>query len=554
MKRGRTIGLSLSVITLVGTLALVAWWKIGGYYTVSVINIVNFQSRLQSFAEGGDLDQSGVSGAAWLSAAVKAHKKNHPAALVTESGDLVMGPWWRHWSGEPEFAAAELMGVRVGMLGNHEFNLGQDHLKKALTEFAYFPVLGTNISFEDRELASLVKKTVILNTADGVKVGFFSLVRPQLVSMTRAGEGLSIEPDLSRVADETAEELLARGAQMVVMLSHASLEDDLALAAEVDRVSLIITGDDCYGGQPGLKWVGGPGGWPTAVATCGVGGRPPPLFKLTMHRGRPVPDMSEAEAGPPFRDLRPDPEVARLAADFSGRMNELLARRAGTFTTSVNALKNYVRTGPAPIGNFIADSFRLGSGARLAVINAGDIRGDRIYPAGPVQDRTILEIMPFQNQILIKQMTGRDVRRLMEFSASALIGQDDEYDSSVRIAPAGFLHVSGLTATISLKADHRPALVDDQGRVLAEGSRVRSLSVLDGKRWQPLEEDEVYSVAMPDFLGGGGDKYFFLADLPTDNTQKLDSDLVRTHFQELPDGKASLRLDGRIKIEGGRGR
>lgn len=554
MKRSRTIGLSLSVVIMVGTLAVVAWWKIGGYYTVSVINIVNFQSRLQSSTDSGGLDLGGFSGAAWISSAVSEHKKRYPAALVAESGDLVMGPWWRYWSGEPEFAVSGLMGVQVGMLGNYEFNLGQDHLKKALAEYASFPILATNITFENQEMAALLEKTTILTTADGVKVGFFSLVRPQLVTMTRAGEGFSIEPDMVQAANGAVNELLNQGAQMVVMLSHSSLAEDLALAAMVDKVSLILTGDDCYDRQAALHWVNGPGGWPTAVGVCGGGGRNLPLFKLTMHRGRPVPDLSEVESVALSWNLSPDPEVARMVAGFENRMNDMLNRTVGSFTTSVNALKNYVRTGPAPLGDFIADAFRLGSGARLGLINAGDIRGGRIYPAGPVTDRTILEIMPFQNQILIKELTGREIRRLMEFSASALVGHDDEYDSAVRITPAGFLHVSGLMVTFSLKAGNKPALVDDEGRILSEGNRVKSLAVLEDRRWKPLDDDQVYTVAMPDFLGGGGDKYFFLADRPASGTHRLDSDLVIEHFMSQPGGKASLRLDGRMKIEGWRGR
>lgn len=550
MKRGQTIGLSLSIAILVLTLAVVAWWKIGGYYTVSVINIFNFQSRIQSYTENSGLNQGGYDGAAWLRAAIGAHKKKYPAAVITESGDLVMGPWWRFGGGEPEFTVAGLLGVKVGTLGNQEFNLGQGHLKKALTDYASFPVLATNISFEDQQLASLIKKTFILTTDDGVKVGFFSLASPQLVAITRAGDGLHFDPDVVKVANEAVDELLEQGAEAVVMLSHSSAADDLDFASKVDRVALIISGDSCSGDQPELTWVTGPGNWPTAVATCGGNGRNLPVFNLTLHRGRPVPDMSGVESLASSLDLTPDPEVAEVVAGFEGRMNSFLDHQIGSFTTSVNSLKNYIRTGSAPLGSFIADAFRQGSGARIAVVNAGDIWGDRIYPAGPVTDRTILEIMPFQNQILIKELTGLEVRRLLELSASALVGRDDEYDSAVRVAPAGFLHISGLAVTFSLSPADRPALVDASGHILAEGSRVKSVNIKDGKQWKTLRDEAVYTVAMPDFLGGGGDRYAFLADLPTINTLKLDSDLVMEHFKNYFKGKASLPLDERIKIEG----
>ncbi len=548
----KTVTVSLSVAAMVLVLAAVAWWKLGGYYTVSVINIFNFQSRLEPFAEAedGELSQNSYGGAAYIKAAIDQLHKIDPNALVTETGDLVMGPWWRLWEGEPEFQVASLMGLGIGMLGNHELNLGQEHLKRSLKKHATIPILATNIAFDDQELAALVEDIAILETPAGLKVGFFSLVPPSFINSTRAGRGVSVYPQSTKIAQRAVNRLLRRGAEAVIMLSHASLEDDRILARELEGLSLIISGESHYGRKAGITWVTGQGGWPVGIATAGDNGKTLPMYTLTLHRGRPVPEMSAIEVKTLSKSLTPDPEILALTEKFNGRMNALLNDPIGSFSTAVDARRQYVRCGAAPIGDFIADALRWASGADMAVINAGSIRGDRIFPAGPISIRTVYELLPFQNHVMIKEMSGRDIRRMLEFSASALVGQNDEYESAKRVSGGGFLHVSGLTVSIALSGINKPALIDDAGQQLSGGNRVKYVGAMSGTSWSTLNDGDHYTVAMPDFLAEGGDKYRFLADLPHQNTYILESDMVIDYIKVQPNARLRLKLDGRLKIEG----
>ena len=58
-----------------------------------------------------------------------------------------------------------------------------------------------------------------------------------------------------------------------------------------------------------------------------------------------------------------------------------------------------LRAGETNLGDLFADAIRADAAADVAIMNAGSIRGDRIYPAGPLTTRTLLEMHPFGNVI-----------------------------------------------------------------------------------------------------------------------------------------------------------
>ena len=550
IKTMRAVGLSLAIMLIV--LGGVIWWKFTGYSRVTIINIANFNSRLQPMTTAGSdgLEQYSFGGAAWLSAAIDQLRENRPEALVTETGDLVMGSWWRLWSGEPEFKVCAMLRVAAGMLGNHEFNLGLEHLKEAVSRNGSFPLLATNIHFEDPELEGLFEKSLILTAPDGLKVGFLSLVPPRLVTLIRGAGAVRIDPDLKGVAEKTIAELKGQGAEAIVLLSHSSLDEDLALAAQVSGLSLIVTGDAGYGLEPAIRWAPGPNRWRTAVLTSGDSVKTLSAVTVTLHRGKPQPDRSSLETVPVTMSLTPDPVIAEVVSGFENQMDELLNQPIGVFTSAVDARKSHLRTGQAELGNFMTDAMRWRTGADVAVVNAGGIRGDRIYPSGPVSIRTIYEILPFQNEIIIKEMTGKQIHRMLTYSASALIGEDDQYESATRLYPGGFIHYSGLMVTMALGAINNPALVDDEGNLLSPGNRIKYVGVVDGADWTSLNDGDVYTVAMPDFLASGGDKYKFLADITGYDPQIIDADVLIDFFRSLPDGRFHPALDDRLKIEG----
>ena len=56
-----------------------------------------------------------------------------------------------------------------------------------------------------------------------------------------------------------------------------------------------------------------------------------------------------------------------------------------------------MRASETNLGDLVADAMRADAGTDIAIMNSGSIRGDRVYPAGPLTRRTLLEMHPFGN-------------------------------------------------------------------------------------------------------------------------------------------------------------
>jgi 2',3'-cyclic-nucleotide 2'-phosphodiesterase (5'-nucleotidase family) len=142
-----------------------------------------------------------------------------------------------------------------------------------------------------------------------------------------------------------------------------------------------------------------------------------------------------------------------------------------------------VRAREASFGNLVADALRAGTGADMAIVNGGGIRGDALYPAGRVLTRRdILLELPFGNTTVLVELPGAQIRALLETGLS-------EFGR-----PAGrFPQVSGLVVTVDPAAP--------------VGSRIVALTH-DGA---PLDPEKSYTVASNSFLYDGGNGYGALA-------------------------------------------
>jgi 5'-nucleotidase / UDP-sugar diphosphatase len=141
-----------------------------------------------------------------------------------------------------------------------------------------------------------------------------------------------------------------------------------------------------------------------------------------------------------------------------------------------------VRSAELPIGNLIADAIREQTHAAIGLMNAGSIRGDRIYPVGPLTRRTLLAMHPFGNVVTVIDVTGDVLLRALNAGVAKLPA-----------AAGQFPQVSGISFTVDANA---PA-----------GSRVRDVKVAG----QPLDASKSYTMALPDYILNGGDGYDMFA-------------------------------------------
>ncbi|VYU68893.1 Trifunctional nucleotide phosphoesterase protein YfkN precursor [Eubacterium limosum] len=138
-------------------------------------------------------------------------------------------------------------------------------------------------------------------------------------------------------------------------------------------------------------------------------------------------------------------------------------------------LQDYnTRRKEAEIGNLLADSVAEVSGASIAVVNGGGIRGS-LY-AGEVYGSDLAAVCPFDNQVVVLEMNGQVLWDILENSLSACT---DTF-------PGGrFLQVSGIRYTFDSSKEPGARLKNDymagkQGYAENNGDGYTMLNVYSG--------------------------------------------------------------------------
>ena len=126
--------------------------------------------------------------------------------------------------------------------------------------------------------------------------------------------------------------------------------------------------------------------------------------------------------------LDDDPAVSKMVAAYSPKVREL--------DTVIGRLRGELRkggTGAGSLGNFVTDGMRAqammktGKAITLALMNSGGLRRSTIGE-GELRTRDIFELLPFENALLTVDLTGKQLKKLLEMVLTA-----NEAQSGARI-------------------------------------------------------------------------------------------------------------------------
>lgn len=176
------------------------------------------------------------------------------------------------------------------------------------------------------------------------------------------------------------------------------------------------------------------------------------------------------------------PAVAGQIKEHSQRLQMLLQEPLGRSSFAFTTRREEVRNNENAFANFVADTLKNYTGAELAFVNSGTIRGAKEYPAGSMLTRgDILAELPFRNTPVLLELSGQDLLSIFEHGLSGLDNQR-----------GFFLHSSG----VSLRFDS----------TAPSGNRVTSLQI-NGKA---VVNSKLYKVATLQYLAEGGDGFEIL--------------------------------------------
>ncbi len=436
-------------------------------------------------------------------------QKDSPNTLFLFAGDTI-SPSVESIThkGAQMIEAWNVAGLDYATFGNHEFDFGPEVLLERIKESRFGWVAANVIDKKTGQPFGGVPPYVI-REFDGVKIGIIGLVLPDTKTTSRPGADVEfLSP--CETANKFIPEIHSKGAQVVVALTHLSMNEDKEVARCSD-VDVII------------------GGHEHTLLESAAGGAP--IFKMTADArelGRIDLNISKSSGKlesidwkviPVTSDTNEDKDFAPVYTKYAGLLRDL-SQVVGRSTVALDARGLEGRTRETNVGNLIADAFRKAMRADVGLMNGGSIRADSLFSAGRLTKRDLLSIIPFKNKVVKLELTGAAIRSMLEHGVAR---------SAEDTQPGRFPQVSGIRFTFDAA---RPA-----------GSRVVEVKV----NGVPLDEAKSYTLATADFLAEGGDGYEILksARVLIGKEQGLsDFDVMRGAMGPRP---IAPKVDGRIK-------
>lgn len=474
-------------------------------------------------------DGDGNGGAAIMAAVANQIRGSVDNSLLLDAGDRFTGTLFHTvFEGQDQVEIMNLMGYDAVVLGNHEFDNG-DQVLADFVNGLNFPTLSANVDFSASEILADVpiEDTTIIDV-NGTQVGIIGLTAPDTPETSSPSDNIIFNEDLVTITNTLAAELTDQGVGIIIVLSHIGINLDTEIAPQLENVDLIIGGhshtllsNQAAGAADEYPLVFTNEATEETILYVQAGDNTEYLGRIDMEFDA-AGVLQDWEGDSIFLSqyISPDADVAALIEELSGPVEELRSQPADvTSEVALDGDRTVCRVEECNLGNLIADSYRQETGADIAFMNGGGIRRD--LPAGDLTLGDLLEVQPFGNTVATLELTGADIIAALENSVSRITLNDD--GEIVRDGASGrFLQVSGL------RFSYDPTL--------EAGSRVVSVEVEqeDGS-FVAIDESATYSVAMPNFIALGGDGY----DIFVENGMnvylfgRVDWEVTRDYMQEL---------------------
>jgi len=458
---------------------------------IRILHVNDFHGFAEPYKPFGSKELLG--GIAYLAGKAKELRKEKPSLLLA-AGDMIQGNNWANLShGKSVIELMNEMGFDAMVLGNHEFDFGQDVLREKISE-AKFPVLGANVE----GLPNL--KSYIVKNLEGVRIGIIGVVTEDVPISThpRNVTGLKFMSPI-----ETSEKYigeLKNRVDLIIILSHMGYPVDRTLAERVNPVRkegtlispsirnehFFLHPRNKWGGSNGVKGidviVGGHSHTKierpvkvgnTIIVQAWEHAKVLGVLDLTVEDGKMIGFEGRLEEIKPEIG-KEDKAVSVIVEKYKQKVDAVLSERVGEADVDLDG--ENVRRRETNLGDLIADIMRQVSGADVTIINGGGIRTS--VKKGEFRVKDIYSVLPFDNYIVAIKLTGRQIREALEHGVSVVEEEGGR-----------FPQVSGLSFKYS-PSDQR-------------GSRVKEVLIAG----QPVNPDREYIVATNDFLAAGGDGY-----------------------------------------------
>ena len=442
---------------------------------------------------------------AQLATLIRAARAENPALLLLDGGDTLQGTPLTgcHQRGaggapEPMMRAMNALGYDAMAVGNHDYDFGRAALERARHEAA-FPWLSANTCQAGTDESAFVP--CLLKTVAGVRIGIVGLTTPAVPVWIPPEEraGLEFHDSVAAARHWVRRLREQEHADLVVVLAHLGCEADaasgharagqapgenaaLAIAREVEGIDVLLAGHTHETLPP--RWIGD-----TLLLQAGKFGEC--LARIDVEFVRPDGNgwRKERLAGrlePATEQTEADPEIIRLAAPYEQAAQAWLDRAIGTCVSELSATDAH--RGDSALLKLVHCA-QLEAGNAEVSLTASFNPAAHI-PRGAATVRDIARLYPYDNTLVVVELTGRQLKEALEYAAGLLDRRGMDFP----------VHEFDTAAGVNYEIDPSRA----------RGDRV--VRLCRGRR--RVKPDDRLRTAITSYRWGGGGGYTMFAEAP----------------------------------------
>jgi len=490
---------------------------------VQILGLNDFHGNLETPSPPVDIVQpdgtklnTRAGGAAVLATTLQRLRAGHPSVTVA-AGDLIgASPLTSaYFLDEPSIRALSMAGLEIASVGNHEFDKGAAELTRMqrggcdkhtsrvpcrLEPFtgAGFTYLAANVV---TDAGTTLFPATTVKQVGPVRLGFIGMTLKETQTLvTPAGVAGLHYTDEAATANALVPGLKAQGADVIVLLIHQGgrvtdtyrergcegLSGDLLpILDRLDpAIGVIVSGHthNAYACQLQA------GGTQRLVTSAGKNAYLVTDIRLTYDAGaRRL--LSATAENVPVTGTTADPAIAALVDRYAAAARPAAERVVGKLAGPVLKDADDGESGAAAL---IADAQLAATrpanrgDAQISFINASGVRTDLKPRAdGTVTYGDIFALQPFGNNLVVKTLTGAQLKELLEQQFKVENGKARV--ASLLVPSTGF----GFSYDLSFR----------------ERQRIQAMT-LNGR---PIDPAARYRVTVNNFLASGGDGFSVLA-------------------------------------------
>jgi len=510
---------------------------------------------------GGRIGSTDAGGVEYFATHIADLKATNPNTIVVGAGDMIgASPLLSAlFHDEPSIESLNEAGLQVTAVGNHEFDEGATELLRMQNggchpkdkcqdgtpfEGSKFQYLSANVfllpTAAEKAAAAKNKKprakpllpAYTIKEVGGVKIGFIGMTlegTPKIVTPSGVA-GLRFYPE-AYMANYWAQNLRKQGVQTIVVLIHeggfqiaaGGINQCLGMSGPIVQITEMMSNDidvvvsghthAAYNCMFGSK----------LVTSASSFGRLITDIDLTIDRATGDVVSKLATNRIVTRTVAKDAEETTIVSKYrtlsAPLANKVIGRITGDIVRAANA------AGESPLGDVIADAQLAATkpankgGAVVAFMNPGGIRADLVASQitggdapGEVTYSEAFTVQPFGNTMVLKTMTGAQIKMLLEQQFDNPV----KGDKRILAVSAGFTY----SYNQSLPAG---------SRVDAASIKINGVTVAAGTS---------YRVAMNSFLADGGDNFPAFTQGTNPLGGEIDLDALTAYFAANPNGVA----------------